>query len=294
MNQDSYSISGFSDEIAADFDRQLSVVRTLGMKYIELRGADGLNVAAFSEEKEDELVSKLKNAGIWVSSIGSPLGKTDIRDAFEPQLDLLQQLIRFGKKLGTRYIRIFSFYMPKDEVPEKYQDEVLERLRRLRDVAAEAGVVLLHENEKGIFGDTSVRCALLMRELYGPAFRAVFDFANYIQRGEDTWAAYELLKPYIEYIHVKDAEVSGEVVPPGCGAGQIRRILQDLKACGYKGFLSLEPHLAEFSGLAALEQGGIVSVRDTGKDAEDDNKGERTFCLAYHSLKKILTELQWM
>jgi 3-dehydroshikimate dehydratase len=68
---------------------------------------------------------------------------------------------------------------------------------------------------------------------------------------------YELLKDYIEYVHVKDGLMAeGRVVPAGQGDGQWRELLGALKARGFDGFLSLEPHLASagaFSGFSGPE-----------------------------------------
>ena len=278
-----FCLSGFSDEIAADFDVQLAVVRSLGMKFIELRGADGQNVSEFSTDKEDVLVDKLRAAGVGVSSIGSPLGKADIREDFSLQVELLERLIRFGKKLGTKYIRMFSFYIPEGEDPQEHRQEVLDRIRVLRDRAAEADMVLLHENEKGIYGDTADHCFDLMQELGSPAFGAVFDFANFVQCGEDTLRAFEMLKPYICYVHIKDADGEKRIVPAGQGCGHLEEILTELYKDGYKGFLSLEPHLADFVGFGALEASG-----NEIKDSAD--RGEAAFRLAHDALVRLLPE----
>ena len=51
-------ISGFSDEISADFDEQLKVVSELGMEYISLRSADGKGIAEYTaKEAEEKLAS---------------------------------------------------------------------------------------------------------------------------------------------------------------------------------------------------------------------------------------------
>ena len=110
--------------------------------------------------------------------------------------------------------------------------------------------VLLHENEKGIYGDNASRCQDLLEQLAGPHFQAVFDFANFIQVGQETLPAYGLLKPYVAYVHVKDALLStGAVVPAGQGDGHVRDILADLLGGGWKGFLSLEPHPVSYTHL---------------------------------------------
>ena len=138
--------------------------------------------------------------------------------------------------------------------------------------------------EAGAYGDVADRCADLMKELYGDHFKAVFDFANFVQCGEDTIRAYELLRPYVAYIHIKDAlKKDGSVVPSGSGDGNVAELLGRFKDSGYQGFLSLEPHLINFTGLGSLE-----------KDATERHTaltGEEAFTLAYDSLVSILEKL---
>ena len=146
-------------------------------------------------------------------------------------------------------------------------------------------MILLHENEKGIYGEKAKECKKLMEHFYGDHFKCIFDFANFIQAEENTWNAYELLKPYIAYIHVKDALLKdGSVVPAGYGDGQVARILGDLIQNGYSGYLSLEPHLFEFKGLASLENTEHKTVIQTDKALT----GFEAFSLAHEALQKIL------
>ena len=76
--------------------------------------------------------------------------------------------------------------------------------------------------------------------------RATFDAANFVQCGiRPHCEAYELLRPYLVYVRVKDAlAATGEVVPAGDGDGQVRETLGELRDSGFHGYLSLEPHLA--------------------------------------------------
>ena len=72
-----------------------------------------------------------------------------------------------------------------------------------------------------------------------PIYQAVFDSPTSSRWGQATLPAYQLLKPYIAYVHVKDAQWgSGTVVPPGQGDGDLPAILGDLLQTGWKGFLS--------------------------------------------------------
>ena len=274
-------LSGFSDEIAPELDLQLAAIREWGLSHIELRAADGVNVSDFSTEKGKEVKNKLAGAGVSVSSIGSPIGKIGIEEDFAPHLEKLKRTLEIQKELGAPYLRMFSFYIPQGRAPEDFREEVLDRVGRMAEEAAAWDSVLLHENEKGIYGDNAPRCKELLEAFYGPHFKAVFDFANFVQVGQQTLPAYELLKPYVEYVHVKDAQWgTGAVVPAGQGDGHVKEILTDLIGGGWKGFLSLEPHLTDFAGLAALEQD--PQKRGSALD------GKSAWKLALDSLQEIL------
>lgn len=274
-------LSGFSDEIAPELDLQLAAIREWGLSHIELRAADGVNVSDFSTEKVKEVKNKLAGAGVSVSSIGSPIGKIGMEEDFAPHLEKLKRTLEIQKELGAPYLRMFSFYIPQGRAPEDFREEVLDRMGRMVEEAAAWDSVLLHENEKGIYGDNAPRCKELLDAFYGPHFKAVFDFANFVQVGQQTLPAYELLKPYVEYVHVKDAQWgTGAVVPAGQGDGHVKEILTDLIGGGWKGFLSLEPHLTDFAGLAALEQD--PQKRGSALD------GKSAWKLALDSLKEIL------
>lgn len=277
-------LSGFADEIDPMLDRQLEALQKLGMHYIEMRGVDGKSLVRCTDEEITAIRAKLEAAEVRLSSVGSPIGKIGIEEDFQPHFDLFCRTVEIAQMLHSPYIRMFSFYTPEGKDADAYQDAVLQRLSRMVDYAREQGIVLLHENEKGIFGDTARRCKILMDALGCAHFRAVFDFANFVQCGEDTWQAYSLLKDHIAYIHIKDALYQdSSVVPPGQGDGQLERILGEVLNSGYSGFLSLEPHLSDFTGFGALEKGENQQWRAMS--------GEEAFALARESLLGVLSRV---
>ena len=279
-----FVISGFSDEIDSSIDVQFDGLNRLGIKYFEPRNIDGKNIADITLEEAEKLKEKMDKSGIKASSIGSPIGKISITDEFKKHLELLEHVIKIAKILEVKYIRVFSFFIPKGEEPEKYRDEVMRRMSAMAKLAEENDVVLLHENEKEIYGDIAARCEDILKTVNSSHLRAVFDPANFVQCGQKVYPdAYELLKPYISYMHIKDAEENGHVVPAGTGIGNVENILSSLKKSGYDGFLSLEPHLGEFEGLSKLENGNIMKGLE--------KSGLSTFTLAYEALNKILERI---
>lgn len=280
-------ISGFSDEITEITKEQFKALNKFGISYFEPRGIDGKNISTLSEEELYALKDLMNEYGIQVSSIGSPVGKIKVADDFEKHLDVLKNVVKAAKILGTKYVRVFSFYHEKNtEWTAEERAEVFRRLKVMKDYAVEQDVILLHENEKDIYGDTADRCLDIMKEFYGPNFKAIFDPANFVQSKEDTKRAYEMLKPYIEYMHIKDALYADEsVTPAGYGDGNVEFILSDLFKNGYDGFLSLEPHLGNFKGFADLEFGADVAAE------KKTLSGEEAFELAHKSLLAILDRI---
>ena len=251
-------IYAFADEASPIIDRQIIAMQRNGLQGLEIRNVDGESVAAISLDKAREVRAKMDAAGLKVWSIGSPIGKIDIeKDDFNAHMDTLRHVIEVAKILGAENIRMFSFYIPQGKDPVVYREEVLRRLRVMADAAEGTGVTLCHENEKGIYGDMADRCLEILEA--EPRIAGVFDPANFVQCGQDTWEAWKLLGSKIKYMHIKDALFAdGSVVPAGKGDGQVEKILKAFLDQGGE-CLTVEPHLTVFDALKTLEREGEKS-----------------------------------
>lgn len=257
-----WTLSGFGDEIDPDPRIQAAVLLALGAKHIEVRSAWGTNVVELDDAQVAELKSILDEAGMKVSAVASPIGKVDASLPAEHEVDRLRRIIEVAKALDTRYVRMFSFYRGEGQTPEEIRDAVMERLSLMAAVAEEANIILIHENEKDIYGDTPERVLDILETVNSPALRAAWDNANFVQVGVKPYTdGYAKLRPYLEYLQVKDAiAATGVVVPTGHGDGELVETITALKEDGYTGFASLEPHLSEqhdlggFSGASAFGQ----------------------------------------
>ena len=267
-------LSGFADEISPDLNEQLAVLAAESLSHLELRSVWSTNVADLDDAQLTLFRRQLEESGVQVSAIGSPIGKIDIDAPFEPELARLRRVADIADQLGTNLVRVFSFFMPDGHDPRPYRSRVIDRMHALAELAEEQGLVLAHENEKHIYGDRPERCADIIASVGSPALRATFDAANFVQCGVRPHAdAYELLRPYLEYVQIKDAlTATGDVVPAGQGDGQVRETLAALRDSGFQGYLSLEPHLA-----ASARFGGF--------------SGPAGFRLACRALKDLLAGL---
>ncbi|WP_442543713.1 sugar phosphate isomerase/epimerase family protein [Arthrobacter sp. KN11-1C] len=264
VKQTQWTLSGFGDEISPDPLIQIAVLQALGANHIEVRSAWGTNIVELSEKDLARLDQILREQDMGVSAIASPIGKVDITTPVAIEVDRLHAAIRAAKVLGTRYIRIFSFYRAEGLSAEDIRDAVMIRMRALAAEAQAHDVVLLHENEKDIYGDTPERVLDIITTVNSPALRIAWDAANFVQVGVKPFSeAYDMLRPYLEYLQVKDARADDSLVmPAGDGDGQLRETINALKEDGFEGFASLEPHLANthhlggFSGPAAFGVAG--------------------------------------
>jgi L-ribulose-5-phosphate 3-epimerase len=242
-----FTLSAFGDEISPDLDEQIQGLKANDIHYLECRGVAGQVIIDYPLPQVQAIYHQLNGEGISVSAIGSPIGKVSISDDFAPHLDRFRKTIEVAHALHTANIRMFSFYLPEHQPPAEYRQAVLDRWGQFIEAANGANVLLLHENEHAIYGDTAVRCLDLLDSLACPYVKATFDPANFILDGEETYPyAFELLKKHIAYLHIKDAIYADHrIVPAGQGDGHLADILMALHHSGFAGFLSIEPHLNE-------------------------------------------------
>ena len=267
-------LCAFSDEASVDLKGQINALLRNGISMMEIRGVDGENIKDISYSKIKEIGKALKENGLGVWSIGSPVGKYKVDDNFDGQLDDFKRLCEYAELLECEHIRMFSFFT-------KNEDEALSCLGKMCE-AAPKNIIMCHENEKGIFGDKYEDCVKIHEAF--PQIKAVFDPANFIQCKVDTLKAWDALSPYVEYMHIKDAMADGRVVRAGHGIGNVEKIV-DMYTKGGGEVLTLEPHLMEFTGLKNLENGeslnGIPVYNDTNE----------AFDAGVSALKEILDRL---
>ncbi|MBQ6383436.1 MAG: sugar phosphate isomerase/epimerase [Clostridia bacterium] len=273
-------IYAFSDEAASGLSEQIAAMKRNGLDGTEIRGVNGRNITALTVQEAAETLRQLKDNGLCVWSVGSPIGKIPLDGDYAGHLELLRHTLELANTLECANLRMFSFYLPEGAKPESCRNEVIEKLAQMAEIAADFGVALCHENEKGIYGDLAVRCAGLLDAV--PALRCVFDPANFIQCGQDVPEAWKLLGPRTWYMHIKDAMADGTVVPAGQGIGHLPEILADYAARGGEA-VTIEPHLRVFDGLRELERGQKTALQEGVYPTED-----AAFDAACGALRKLI------
>lgn len=265
-----FIISAFADEVSPDLEAQIAALERNGIGYLEPRNIDG-GILTKTEEELYAIRARLDKAGIGISSLGSPIGKYNITDDFEPHMEDFKKAIKACKILGTHRMRIFSFFVSADD-RATYRDEVHRRMELLLDEAEKEGILLCHENESKIYGQNPEEVADLLAT--HPRLKGIFDAANFVRDGQDPVRGIDVTLPRLEYIHVKDASYPDRKIwPVGMGQGDYEGVLKKADAA-YDGtiFLTLEPHLFPFDAYKNIDKHKLrVGVSYESPDAAFDD-----------------------
>ena len=267
-------LCAFADEYSPKLLEQIQGLKSNGISYIELRNVDGKNVLDLTLEEAKNVHQVLKDNGIKVWSIGSPIGKVDINCDFEVYKQKVHHVCKLANEFETDKIRMFSFFhaYEKSELVFTYLNEMCK-------IASLYGVKLHHENEKDVYGDTIERVIEIMQNVDGLYY--IFDPANYIQCGQDCAVGLEKLFKTTGYLHIKDViRETGQLVPAGYGDGNIREMIQMVDR---DIVLTIEPHLAVFEGYSNID-----NTEMSHKFIFNSNK--EAFNFAVKSIKELLIE----
>ena len=268
-------LCAFADEAGSSLQAQIDALRRNGIGFLEIRTVDSVNIGDMTLERAEEVAAILKENGIQVWSLGSPMGKVSLEEGFdfEEYLTKVEHMCKLTKIFGADKIRMFSFFDAYDK-----KEQVFAYLKRMVEVADRYGVKLCHENEKKVYGDTLERVQELMANV--PGLKFVYDPANFIQCGEDPNLTLPTLHGSMEYFHIKDTDAkTEELVPAGTGDGNIPKLVEMIHD---DKVLTLEPHLAVFDGYATIDD-------EVMKNRFHFENNDEAFDYAVTALKGILT-----
>jgi sugar phosphate isomerase/epimerase len=267
-------LSAFADEVTEDFRGQVEFLVTENVGYIEPRFLNRKNIMDLNRSELTEARTLLRDHGLRVSAIGSPIGKVRLDQPFQPHLDKFKHAVELAQYFETPFIRMFSYYAPEGKNIDEYRHQVMDRMAAKLEVLSGTEVIMVHENEAHIYGHSAANCADLAKEFDSPKLRLAYDPANFVWGEKITnnvEVCWPVMKPYIVHIHIKDWKLGEKEIGsmPGQGDGQIKELLAELAAMKYDGCMTMEPHLlagGQFGGSTGPElfAKAIAAVRALG------------------------------
>ena len=277
-----FVLSAFADEAGTTLDEQIKALKDNEIDYIEPRNINGKGILELSEQELEEVKNALDANGIKVNSLGSPIGKYKITDDFAPHFELTKKALRACEILGTKNMRMFSFFTSQENLSEN-RDEVIRRLTLMAKEAKAYGITLCHENESKIYGQMPAEVKDILTSV--PELGGIFDPANYRMNDADVIEGINATLINFKYMHIKDAIFSSQTITPaGEGEGKIGEIIDIINEhTDNVVYLTLEPHLHLFAAYKSIDDHELK-----GKYKFKDNR--EGFDFAVNALKNLLKE----
>lgn len=250
------------DEVSNTVKDSLTFIRNVGLKYVELRSINGVNLISLPDREVLNLKDEIKTYNLDISAIASPLfkwykNKNDaevIHDnfGFNPRLGLKEKkqfclrMLEIAELLNVDKVRIFSNLSNNDNanIDEFINDEVLVYAI---EQAEKEKITLLIENENTCVVKHLSEIKKVFSNINNDYFKLWLDVANIYENSEIinreflNWA-----KPYVGYVHLKDFNKIGNAtnyLPLGQGVVGIQDVVQFFSFCSTDNiFMSIENH----------------------------------------------------
>ncbi|MGQ9554752.1 MAG: sugar phosphate isomerase/epimerase family protein [Anaerolineae bacterium] len=254
-----WKIAIITDEVSHNFEQALDMIKSWGLKYVELRTVDKVNVVDLDDAGVARVKKLLGEKGLSVVALASPFLKCYLHqpkagpagDAFfsqastyEEHLKILNRCGYLAKTFDINMTRCFSFWREDD--PKAVFADVVERLQHSVKLAQEYGLVLAMENETSCNGGTPQEVRDLVAAVDSPTLGVMWDAGNAQWAGVEAYPdGYNVIRERIYHVHIKDVAFDGgggHGTVFGQGKVNFRDMFVALHADGYDGPLSLEPH----------------------------------------------------
>lgn len=189
-------------EFKRPFAEAFSLTSDLGVRHCELTTPDDITM-----DNVGQVAEAAARHGIAVTAVAS-LTKPNATEDLAATLAVLDESIEIAAALGAANVITYFGGHPTrslDEAVERY----VKAIGSTVELAGERGVGVLVENHfshaPGEVTNTARGCRDLVEAVGSDVFAVNFDHCNFAIGGQDLTEAYDLLKPYIRNVHVKDA-----------------------------------------------------------------------------------------
>jgi len=245
-----YKTAVISDEISQDLVVAAKLAVQYGLDGLEIRSVNERNPFQMTKEDYRFVRDVCDDHGLAVCAVGSPMFKCDLdsEEEYNQHLDGFARCIEAAKLWGTDIIRGFTFW--KTGEGEKCYPRIIDRFEKAIRMAEDAGITIAIESEPSVNTENMTMLHAFLTKLDSPAVAALLDPGNEVS----DWRCpppypdgYELLKPWIRHIHLKDTKrhEGREFYEPaliGRGSVDFHGLLRRLVADDYSGWVSIETH----------------------------------------------------
>jgi len=234
-----------ADEIDRDFHKAVTVGRALGIERYEVRNLTTGRVPLCDPAE----LRAVERAGVEITAISPGLFKftENAADFARDMAEVYPRAADCAHRWKLPGIIVFGFHKLTDG---SRPAELVEWLARAGERAAADGLLLFIEPEPICCCDTASGTAALIRASGAASLRINYDPGNVAWlENRDPLNDFEAAAPFVANVHVKDLRpltrgpAHPEWVPAGEGMIDYRAHFEALERIGYRGPVSLEPHM---------------------------------------------------
>jgi len=248
-----------ADEIDRNFAHAVRIGTELGIRRYEIRNLPGGRAPMCPVEDLREVERIADSEGVEITALSPGLFKyTGDEESFAREMaELYPRSVEWARRWKLPGLITFGFHkpgateenagsLPRLAVP----DRIVDWFARAGEKAAHDGLLLMIEPEPICWADTARVAAELIERSGSPGLRINYDPGNVAWLEQrDPIEEFDAAARWIANVHVKDllplkpGASRPEFVPAGEGMIDFRTHFVKLRQAGYRGPVSLEPHM---------------------------------------------------
>lgn len=242
-----------TDEVSQELDEVIRFAKEMKLDGIEVRSLFGRAFKDLTKTDLELIAAKARDAGLAIVGCAAPVFKCDLDSPKEiaEHVDLFKRSVDAAHILGTDMVRVFAFLRRSHPATSDDLARAATHFPQLLKMVHGTGIRVGIENEASCIVGNGAETAEFLRHLPSvPELGVVWDPCNclYLEGDNDPIRDdFPLVADRTIHVHIKDARREGTKPAPICvelGKGQLDfpRHFRDLKARGYRGWITLETH----------------------------------------------------
>lgn len=242
-----------TDEVSQELDDVLRFAKDFQLDGIEVRSLFGRAFKDLTPADLRSIASAAAGEGIAIAGCASPVFKCNLDSPQEiaEHVELFKRAVEAAHILGTDLIRVFAFLRRSHPATSADLERAASHFGALLDCVKGTNLRIGIENEASCVVGNAAETAEFWRHLpNSPQLGVVWDPCNclFLEGSEDPIRdGFPLVAEHTIHVHIKDARRQGTKPAPTCieigtGALDFPGHLRDLKARGYRGWITLETH----------------------------------------------------
>lgn len=173
----------------------IDLVKQAGQDVIEWGG--DVHVPHGDLAQAREVRTRTQEAGLHVAAYGSYYRAGH----HESETPSFTAVLETTLALGASAIRIWAGHKPLAEVDAPYRARVTDDIRRVADLAAEAGLLIVLEYHRNTLTETDASAQQLLRDVDHPHVRTLWQPHNGVDPAQNAGGLRDVL-PWVHYLHV--------------------------------------------------------------------------------------------